>query len=468
MINMASEKFRQQLKKEAEQWQTEGLIDTSVFQQLAQRYQFHSLEIDSQNRFTLVLFALGGILLGWGAITLVAANWQGWSRLVRVGLLLSLFITVNVLGFWGWSASQRKWQSLGKALLLLGALILGANLGLMSQMFHQSGEVYELYLIWGGGVLAMAYSLEFTWLAIFAIGLVGIGYWLGLPRLFSSTETVDYSQLIQYVPLVATGLYLPLAYLCRSKWVWLWGVVAVVSSFEMTLWRELSFTTSDWVTGGGVALAIAIPPLLLWGPPLYPPQWGRQGRDLKTQFQSVNRRLCVLFLASVCYWFSFHQVWVNFSLNRDIASQITTSGAGWVQALIFTSLTVYSWWRLGKDAHVYWQLDVTSTGIAIVSLLMGLVASVSAGGFTFPENAWLPTVVYNIILFSIAIALIRKSLNQGIRLKFWVGLILLSLQIFSRMIEYQSLLIFKSIILFLCGLVIVFAGLWFERYLHQG
>jgi hypothetical protein len=62
---------------------------------------------------------------------------------------------------------------------------------------------------------------------------------------------------------------------------------------------------------------------------------------------------------------------------------------------------------------------------------------------------------------------VRQGLNQSIRLNFWAGVSLLTLQIFSRMLEYQTGLIFKSIVLVLCGLAIVIAGLWFERYLGK-
>ncbi|NEN98405.1 MAG: DUF2157 domain-containing protein, partial [Moorea sp. SIO3I7] len=37
---MPSDKFRHQLRQEAQQWQTEGLIDAGLYAQLAERYQF--------------------------------------------------------------------------------------------------------------------------------------------------------------------------------------------------------------------------------------------------------------------------------------------------------------------------------------------------------------------------------------------------------------------------------------------
>jgi uncharacterized membrane protein len=448
---MVSDKFRRQLQKEAKKWQSEGLINSSTFEQLAQRYQFDSLERDSQSRFIMILLGLGVILLGLGIITFVAANWQGWSRGVRVVLLLSLFIAVNSLGFWGWHSSQEKWQRLGKALLLLGALILGANLALMSQMFHQSGAVYELYLVWGCGVLAMAYGLQLTWLAVLAIALVGMGYWWGLPSTFSLT----------YLPILATILFVPLAQICQSRWVLVFALLAVVSSFEVTVMQALSslFSASPLLAAGVLSAAISLPPLLLWASDL--------GRGkMKVSFHSITRRLSILFLAGVCYLFSFHSIWVNFSLSRGDSDQMTPA-AVLVQVLIFGSLTIYSWWRLGNNSNSLWQLSLTSTGVAVASVITGLVAGVSLGGLPSSIYVFLPTVIYNTILFFLAIALLRQGLNQGNRLNFWVGLGLLSLQIFSRMLEYQTGLVLKSVVLVLCGFVIVLVGLWFESYLRH-
>jgi uncharacterized membrane protein len=456
---MASEKFRQKLRKEAETWQAEGLIDPSVFHQLAQRYQFHTLETDRQSRFVIILFGLGGLLLGLGIITLVAANWQGWSRGVRVALLLSLFIGVNSAGFWGWQSPQPRWQRLGKGLFLLGALILGANLGLMSQMFHQSGAVYELYLVWGIGVLAMAYGLQLTGLAILAIGLIGLGYWWGLPNLFDPGETARFSIVIQYVPLLATVLYLPLAEVCQSQWVLVWGVVAVVSAFEVSVIRELSTIAPSFLAGGIVTAAIALPPLLLWA--YYPLRI-----DIRLQFHAVTSRLAILFLAGVCYLFSFYYIWRNLSVGRN-EEAVLSHPAVFVQVMIFTSLTIYQWWRLGHRRNRPWRLELYSTLVALTTLLTGLVAGSAMAGFSLLNAAWLPTVIYNALLFFLAIALIRQGLNQEIRLQFWAGLLFLSLQIFSRMLEYQTGLVLKAVIFFLCGLSIVVAGLWFERYLQQ-
>ncbi|MEO1593528.1 MAG: DUF2157 domain-containing protein, partial [Cyanobacteria bacterium J06632_22] len=169
-----SAKFRQQLRQEAEQWRQDGWIDTELYQRLAERYHFTHLEPSANGRFVAILLGLGGILLGLGIITFVAANWQVWPRSFRVALLMALFIGVNVGGFYLWQHSALR--RLGHGLLLTGGLVLGANMALMSQMFHQSGQAYELYFVWGLGVALMAYSLRLVSLGVLAWGVLAVGY----------------------------------------------------------------------------------------------------------------------------------------------------------------------------------------------------------------------------------------------------------------------------------------------------
>jgi uncharacterized membrane protein len=74
------------------------------------------------------------------------------------------------------------------------------------------------------------------------------------------------------------------------------------------------------------------------------------------------------------------------------------------------------------------------------------------------------TIIFNLLSFLLAAGLISEGLAQSQRRFFWGGMVLLSLQILSRMLEYNTDLLFKSLVLFLCGLGVIAAGLWFERY----
>ncbi|MGL4884694.1 MAG: DUF2157 domain-containing protein, partial [Waterburya sp.] len=94
----------------------------------------------------------------------------------------------------------------------------------------------------------------------------------------------------------------------------------------------------------------------------------------------------------------------------------------------------------------------------------------SASLFWYQTNDYalgaITTTIFNLMLLLLAIELIREALAIGKRGGFWSGIILLVLQICSRMLEYNTDLLLKAIVLFLCGIGIIFAGLWFERHVQ--
>ncbi|NJL86941.1 MAG: DUF2157 domain-containing protein [Leptolyngbyaceae cyanobacterium SM1_1_3] len=143
---MVSEKFRRELAREIEQWQQEGLLSPDQRHHLISRYQLDQLESSAQNRFTAILVGLGSILLGIGAITFVAANWQVIPRDLKLLLLITALVSVNAAGFelWRRAEPETSQRRLGQGLLLLGALLLGANLALAGQLFHRSGSFFDL------------------------------------------------------------------------------------------------------------------------------------------------------------------------------------------------------------------------------------------------------------------------------------------------------------------------------------
>ena len=98
--------FPQKLRREAQLWRDEGLISASQYQDLAQRYRFNNLEAAARDRFVVIVISIGSILLCLGIITFVAANWQLWSREVKFILMMSLFLSTSITGFYTWRESK--------------------------------------------------------------------------------------------------------------------------------------------------------------------------------------------------------------------------------------------------------------------------------------------------------------------------------------------------------------------------
>lgn len=440
---MVSDKFRRQLRQEAQQWLAEGLIDAQQYQQLSARYQFSTLETAERNRFVMILLSLGIILLSLAVTTFAAANWQVWSRDVKVALLLSLFFGVNAAGFYLWRRPSDGWQKrLGQLFLLMGGLILGANMALMAQLFHVGGAPYGLYLVWAVGVLAMAYSLRLTVLGMLAALLMGLGYWQGVWQLFSGAEFSWMRLMVQHMPVLAGLMFVPLAYWCRSRWLFGCAAIAVVSSLEMNL-----TTVTNGLFSWMGAIAFALPPALLWAHD--DKLWVRRPNP-QLAFRPMARMVALVFLGILFYLFSFRWFWPS-TPNENVTLRDWYS---LLDVLILSCWTIFQWLRLAR------RLDLTS---GILLLMIAISALVPAWAFGVRPIPAIATFIFNLLLFLLAAGFIREALARGNRRTFWAGMVLLTLQITSRMLEYQTDLLFKSFVFFLCGLAIIAAGLWFEH-----
>ncbi|MGL5195133.1 MAG: hypothetical protein ACRC8Y_16260, partial [Chroococcales cyanobacterium] len=68
-------------------------------------------------------------------------------------------------------------------------------------------------------------------------------------------------------------------------------------------------------------------------------------------------------------------------------------------------------------------------------------------------------LMFNILLFLLAYGLMRRGLTQGDRRIFWWGTLLVTLQILTRVLEYETGLVLKSIVFVLCGMATIAIGL---------
>lgn len=477
---MASEQFRRQLRREAEQWRLDGLIEPNQYEQLAAQYDFDALETGARDRFVVILLGLGCILLGLGVITFVAANWQAIPRIGKMALLFSLFVATNVAGFYLWRrpklGGRERWQHrLGHGLLLLGALVLGANLALAGQLFHRSGAFYELCLVWGLGVLAMAFGLRLRSLALLAILLMGVGYWSGMWEATLMQALGGLNGLMSLMPLVAGGLFTLLAYQCRSKVIFVLGAIATLSSLWVAL-IDASRSSSSSNIGYMLAILCTLPPALLWS--YDDALWWRLRNaplPMTRPFRPVAQALALIFLTVTCYGLSFRRMWISVSGQPSFTQEVPSPGSSILidvgnlllnpNVFIYTALTLIGWFYLAYPRHrgQRWGLAQRDAMMLIFLLTVGLTLF---WNWDVAEIEVIAIYLFNVLLFLLSAAFIRQGLAQGNRSLFWYGMVMLVLQIISRMLEYETGLLLKSAVFALCGLGMLVFGLWFERYIR--
>lgn len=462
---MLPTKFRRQLRREADLWIEEGAIDRAFYQQLSHRYQFAALEVESRNGFIILLMGLGCVLIGMGVLTFVAANWQQLAREWRVFMLLSLFIAVNVTGFYLWREQAGGKQRLGQGLLLLGAVILGGNMGLMGQMFHVRGDISQLFIAWAIGVLLMAYSLRLTSLGIFAQILMGMGYWQIYATGQWSIDRPDIDPnwtyfVYEHMPIAAIVLFLPLAYLCRSQAIFALTGIAFVSAFQGNLF-PLSISGRSVI----FALLCSLPPLLLWGYGNLSEQWQIDRRNKIFVFPQISRRLAIISLGLTCFTLSFSAFWGIFE-SKDRLPILSQSSIwdGVIFALITIGIWAYLIWQTYRNSERYpWNWMTTAIAGANCVMVGTIIAQLNSIG----NKQLYAYGVFCLLLFAVAIGLIQSGLANSDRADFWMGLGLLISRIMIWFLMTQNDLMTKALLFVLCGIGVIAIGLWFERNVRR-
>jgi len=151
--------FKNQIEPEIQQNQVESNLNKQ-----------QSQGADS-NSYLNFLIAAGSIITGLGLISLVAANWAFLPGVIKILLLFTLLLIVYSLGFL-WSNAKKP--ALAEGMFVLGSLIFGANIFLVSQIYNLPIAWQDGFLYWFAGTATLAlvrksYSLFLVSVLIFIV-----------------------------------------------------------------------------------------------------------------------------------------------------------------------------------------------------------------------------------------------------------------------------------------------------------
>ena len=139
------------LKKKLSDWVTQGLISAEQ-QQTILKYE------DNHEGPSKVLFGfllLGFSIIGIGVISLIAANWVNIPNFIK---LIGNFLVLGAVAYTAYNfLTKGKELAYEVASAFLMILFL-ASIGLISQIYHTGGELYQALFFWCFITSLMAYS----------------------------------------------------------------------------------------------------------------------------------------------------------------------------------------------------------------------------------------------------------------------------------------------------------------------
>lgn len=158
--------YERRLKTDLERWQQQGLITPQTARAIESDVASRSRGIAG---LAPVLTVLGAVLLAFGAMSFVAANWQEMSKLLRLSLLFGgIWTAYGVAGV----LHARAMPAFADAAVLLGCALFGASIMLISQMYHMDGHPPDAVLVWAGGTLLAGVVLRSNPALALAMALV--------------------------------------------------------------------------------------------------------------------------------------------------------------------------------------------------------------------------------------------------------------------------------------------------------
>jgi uncharacterized membrane protein len=146
---MLDRAYRQRLEADLAQWEADGVITPAALAAIRGALPPLAAGVN----IPVVVGIVGGLLIAAAFLAFVAAHWVEIVRLARFAILIAGIIAAYGLGAWFARAGRTILADLCAG---VGAIIFGAAIALVGQMYHLGEDFAGGMLLWAIGALAAA------------------------------------------------------------------------------------------------------------------------------------------------------------------------------------------------------------------------------------------------------------------------------------------------------------------------
>lgn len=425
--------FRRTLHGELQQWLTEGLVSQDVARQLEDRYALRDAVAPRIGGFAALLYGLGALLIGGGVISFIAYNWDAIPDLAKIIVALFLMILFQGVGY-HWRFGPRP--ALGQAMLLLGTLLFGANIGLIAQVYHIPGHWSGGFGPWAFAATAIAYvtgSIPVMLLAIFAGATAFFGA-LGDDRTLWS-----YSVMVGFQTI-------PFALQHRSALVMVPGMLL----FALGLTLGVGPGTSPHVMIAAVCVAAALFSLIAFTLRLEP-NYERLGR--------IAQRLGGLLLLGLALLFSLGIGTLGSELSYSALTVDLRKGFGTMLVGLFAVLGLVWLGPIARQAHRQPGQIIALAAACASALLLAAIALGRLGNLAAPVGM--------LTLLALGLAFAWTGLTQRDRGLYYLGTFFLCSRLVFTLLFAEVNLLFKALGMVATGVALIVIALQYERWAQR-
>ncbi len=107
----------------------------------------------AHNKMMGIVFKIGAVLVAAGIFSFIAANWSEMTKTVKILVILFFLVGFYLLGWY--MKYEKRLLKTGDALILLGNIVYGAGIFLVSQMYNMRVNWPDGFILWMIGVVLM-------------------------------------------------------------------------------------------------------------------------------------------------------------------------------------------------------------------------------------------------------------------------------------------------------------------------
>ncbi len=227
--------YQRRLKSDLEEWVTEGIISEKNAEDIVRKLPSSQIT----NRLPSIIAVLGAILICFGILAFVAANWYGIAKGARLALLGA--------GMWAAYGSAVVLQNRGsiwlyEAMILIGVGFYAISIVLIAQMYHIDGHYPDVIFMAGAGALVAAWLARSTSALVIAIAAM---------TLWTDLEIIEFNVRFHWPFLISWCVLAVSTYYLRSRI----GYHLVTLAFGF--WATLTVFMSESLAVGGAISQLA-------------------------------------------------------------------------------------------------------------------------------------------------------------------------------------------------------------------
>jgi uncharacterized membrane protein len=168
--------YIRRLRDDLDRWAQKGLVDPARIPAILKEAE----GTGSERGLTAVLAVLGVVLLGFAAMSFVAANWAEMSKLAKLAILFGGMWAALGTGIWQIRANGKDHPIYAEAAILLAVILFGVAVMLIGQMYHVGGEYSGGLMLWMAGALVTAWLAPSRAALALAIILAPVWSWAAI------------------------------------------------------------------------------------------------------------------------------------------------------------------------------------------------------------------------------------------------------------------------------------------------